>query len=97
MKLAWSFFVFVTKPIVAYTETFINAKLAPTTAKRTLVIAKPAIFGINKQAIVTIASASNIDFLYPILVMYDATKKETIAIVRSLKASRMLAAPWVIW
>ncbi len=69
IKLAWSFLLDVTIPMVANTETLINAKLAPTTAKRTFVMAKLPNDGISKHAVVTNANASNIERLYPIRVM----------------------------
>ena len=95
MKLAWSFLLDVTRPMVAKTETLIRANPAPVIANKTFVIAKPPIKGIKRQPMITNNNASSMDLLYPILAMYDATRNETMAMLRSLKASSMLAADWV--
>ena len=72
-----------------------SAKLEPIAANNNLVMPKLAVKGINKQVMVIKPSAINIALLYPILVIYDETKKETIAMLRSLNASKTEAAPSV--
>jgi hypothetical protein len=63
IKLAWSFLFLVTSPMVAYTETFIKAKLMPVAANKTFVIANPPSHGIIKHAAVTSPNAISIEFL----------------------------------
>ena len=63
MKLAWSFLLSVTKPIVAKTDTFIKAKLAPTAANSNFVVPNPGKVAITSHAKVTKANADNMDFL----------------------------------
>jgi hypothetical protein len=63
MKLKCSFLLAVTNPIVANTETFINAKLIPTVANNSLVIRKEGTEGIITHITVTSPSAIQHCFL----------------------------------
>lgn len=78
------------------TEIFINAKETPTTQNKILKNQKALANGITKHITLTENSAIIIDFLMPILGKKEARRKEQIAIGRSLKPSKILAADFEI-
>ena len=94
IKLRCSFLSFVTRAMVANTETFTSAKPIPAAANKSLVIQKVFTLGITIQTAAIKPNATNIEFLYPILLTDDAIKKEVIAILKSLNASSTLAEPF---
>ena len=63
IKLRCSFLSFVTRPIVANTETFTNANPNPTQANNNFVITKLGTEGTIKQIMETVPKAINIAFL----------------------------------
>src|SRR3954462_4604845 len=87
IMLMCSFSSFVIKPIVPNTETFIKPKHAPVTTNKSFTAIKVFTRGRIKHANVINASDNNIDFLYPILAIKEATIKEAIAMLKSLQGS----------
>lgn len=69
-----------------------SAKAAPTHANKTLAAKKELPKTIKTQAKLTRPKAANMAFLYPIRGRKDAIRNETIAIGRSLYASKILAS-----
>ena len=73
------------------TEILMSAKEIPTTANNILKYQKASVKGMMKQKILTNPKAISIEFLMPILGKNEATKKEQIAIGKSLNPSKTLA------
>lgn len=87
IMLICSFSSLVINPIVPNTETFIKPKQAPVTINKSFTAINVFTNGMVKHASVINASDNNIDFLYPILAMKEATINEATAILRSLQGS----------
>ena len=66
--------------------------MAPVIAKSNFTAIKVFTDGIKKQPTATRPNAMSMDFLYPMRVMKEATIKEVIAMLRSLKGSNTDAA-----
>ncbi|MEO6229910.1 MAG: hypothetical protein ABJB11_12155 [Ferruginibacter sp.] len=79
-------------PIVASTEAFIMTKLAPVAANKSLVIIKEGKAGISKKNNPKKTNSISIAFFVISPVNIRGYKKETIAIDKSLIASKILAA-----
>ena len=82
-----SFSFLVISPMVPNTETFINAKHTPVIMNNSFIAMKVPTDGIIKHVIVINPSDSSIDFLYPILAIKEATRKDVTAILKSLHGS----------